>query len=410
MKSLPAVLTLLFLQQAASTHLETCECHEIKALMNTTIEQAITRLESNLKAENETSKVNAMIENTIIKLENKFNDAIKLKLNETDQLIKSLIQKRNETDQLIESKLSETGKLIKQIQSQLSYHHLLPPPVNPQETFSSSSPAASCKMIHDIYPDTPSGSYWIQNSTGSPIQVYCKMDADCSGYNGGWMRVAYIDMRNSSHQCPSGLTLQTRSSSPRRVCDLTTVNHYSCPAMSFPVHGLRYHHVYGRVIAYQNGWPLAFHFNSYNSIDQAYVYGVSLTHGQNSRKHIWTFAGAADETTGYPSYKCPCINQNISPSSMNIPSFIGNDFFCDTALHNYFGNYGSALFPNDPLWDGQGCGTDNTCCSVSNLCTNSPPWFIKHLPSATTDNVELRFCRPGTDGSTPIEVVEIYVQ
>ena len=28
------------------------------------------------------------------------------------------------------------------------------------------------------------------------------MDANCIDYTGGWMRVAYIDMRNSSHQCP----------------------------------------------------------------------------------------------------------------------------------------------------------------------------------------------------------------
>ena len=114
MEILPAVLILLFLQQAASTTLETCECHEIKVLIDTTIEQAISRIESNLKAKNETSNVNAMIENAIIKLESKFfNDAIKLKLNETNQLIKSL--NRNETDELIKSKLNETGKLLKKI-------------------------------------------------------------------------------------------------------------------------------------------------------------------------------------------------------------------------------------------------------------------------------------------------------
>ena len=224
------------------------------------------------------------------------------------------------------------------------------------------------------------------------------------------MRVAYIDMRNSSHQCPSGLNLLTRSSSPRRLCDRTNSSYYTCPSTSFSVHGLSYSHVYGRIIAYQNGYPIAFHYSSYHSIDQAYVYGMSLTYGQNPRKHIWTFAGAADETSSSPTFKCPCINRNISPSSMNIPSFIGNDYFCDTSLSSSYGNYGQALYPSDPLWDGQGCGSSNTCCSILNLCTNSPPWFIKHLPSATTDNVELRFSRPNTDGSTPIEIVELYVQ
>ena len=68
------------------------------------------------------------------------------------------------------------------------------------------------------------------------------------------------------------------------------------------------------------------------SIDQAYVFGVSLTHSQNPRKHIWIFAGAVDETLNNPTFKCPCINQNLSPSSMHIPSFIENDYFCDTTL------------------------------------------------------------------------------
>ena len=387
---LPAVLTLLFLQQAACNHIENCGCHEIKAIINATVRQAITRLEE--KAENDTSKVNAMIEDAIIRLESKFNDAIKPEFNETYE------------------RISNTDQLLKQIQGQLSYHLLQPPPANPRETFSRSSPAASCKFIHDVYSDAPSGYYWIKNSSGSPVQVYCKMDSDCTGYTGGWMRVAYIDMKNSSHQCPSGLTLLSRSSNPRRVCDRTSNSHYSCPSTNFSVHGLSYRHVYGRVIAYQNAYPLAFHFNSYNRIDQAYVFGVSLTHGQNPRKHIWTFAGAVDDTSNYPNYKCPCINRYISPSSISIPSFIGNDYFCDTTLSGYFGNYGATLFPNDPLWDGQGCGTSNTCCSVSNLCDNSPPWFIKHLPSSTTDNVEMRLCKPGNDGSTPIEVVELYVQ
>ena len=255
MKILPVVLTLLFLQQAACTHLETCDCHEIKALMNSTVK-------------NETSKVNAMIENAIIKLESIFNEAIKSKFNETNQLIKSLLDYNdsNVTDAIIESKLSETGKLLKQIQSQLSYHHLQPPPVNPQEAYTNSSPAASCKVIHNVYPDAPSGYYWIEDSTGSPVQVYCKMDANCTGYTGGWMRVAYIDMRNSSQQCPSGLSLRSQSSNPRRVCDWTSYRTYSCRTTNyFPVHGLQYRHVYGRVIAYQMSTPRAFYHSINNN-------------------------------------------------------------------------------------------------------------------------------------------------
>ena len=366
MKILSAVLTLLFLQQSACTHLETCECHEIKALVNATVEQAINRLEE------------------------KFNDEIS-KINNT--VLTSTIE-----------------KLLEPIQKQLNYH--LPPPPPPQEAFTESNPAASCKAIYDAYSDARSDDYWIKTSSGSPVRMYCKMDAKCNGYTGGWMRVAHIDMRNSSHQCPSGLSLQTRGSNPRRVCDRTTISFDSCASNNFTVHGLRYRHVYGRIIGYQNAYPLAFHYSQYNNIDHAYVFGVSLTHSQNPRKHIWTFAGAADETTGDTTFKCPCTNRYLSPSSISVPSFIGNDYFCDTSLSNSYNSYIRDFYPSDPLWDGQGCGSNNVCCSVTNLCNNSPPWFIKHLSSFTTDNIEMRVCRPGgsSDGSTPIEIVELYVQ
>jgi lipocalin len=269
--------------------------------------------------------VNATVEEAISRLENKFS----VQISNSDLM-------------------ATVEKLLKPIQRQLDYH--LPPPLPPQEVFTEANPAKSCKAIYDEYSNAESGYYWIKASTGSAVNVYCKMDANCTGYTGGWMRVAHIDMRNSSHQCPSGFTTLTRSSNPRRVCDTTGYNRFSCPNTSFSVHGLSYRHVYGKISAYQNGYSIAFHY-SYNSIDQAYVYGVSLTHGRNPRKHIWTFAGAADETTGRPDLKCPCINRHMSTSGISIPSFIGNDYFydIDTSLSNSYSSYGRGLYPNDPL-------------------------------------------------------------
>ena len=129
-----------------------------------------------------------------------------------------------------------------------------------------------------------SGYYWI----GDAIRVYCNMSLTCGDVTGGWMRVANVDMTNTSQNCPSGLSL---ISSPKRVCDFTSTG---CVSTEFDVHGVQYSHVCGRVIAYQNRVPLAFHYQS-RGIDADYVYGVSLTHGQNPREHIWTFAGASDE-------------------------------------------------------------------------------------------------------------------
>ena len=384
-----SLLALLFLQEAASTHLETCDCDEIRALVNASIEQAIARLE------------------------NKFTQEIKLaiaKNNKTETATYTLLEKGllNMKEQLFDIELNLTStmeRLAKPIQVQLNYH--LPPPPDGSEN----NPAESCKSVYDADPESPSGYYWIKaSSDSSAVRVYCKMDASCGNMTGGWMRVAHIDMTNSSHQCPSGLNLTTRSSAPRRVCDLTRTSYYSCPSNKYSTHGVSYSHVYGRIKAYQNGYPRAFHYSSYHYIDQAYVFGVSLTHGQSPRKHIWTFAGAVDKTSSNPTYKCPCINRYISLSSVNIPSFIGNDYFCDASLSRTYTLYTKRFYPGDPLWDGQGCGSSNTCCSVANLCTNSPPWFIKHLSSSTTDDVEMRMCKPSTDGSTPIEVVELYVQ
>ena len=114
-------------------------------------------------------------------------------------------------------------------------------------------------------------------------------------------------------------------------------------------------------------------FCSYHSIDQAYVYGVSLTHGQNPRKHIWTFAGAVDETSRDPTFMCPCINQHImSTSTIRIPSFIGSDYFCDTSLSNHYTNYNKVFYPNNPLWDGSGCGAIAIHAALFQICICAP--------------------------------------
>ncbi len=231
------------------------------------------------------------------------------------------------------------------------------------------------------------------------------MTRTCGNLTGGWMRVANIDMTNTSQQCPSGFTL---TSSPKRVCGITS---NVCASTSFSVHQTDYSHVCGRIIGYQYRLPAAFLYahiyTLYDDIDRRYVYGVSLTHGQNPRKHIWTFAGATDETTSDRRYKCPCINTNISPPP-SIPSFVGRDYFCDTAQVTHY-NSSPILYPSDPLWDGEGCGLTNTCCSDPEASVH-PPWFIKDLPSPTSEDVEMRLCRGDSSGSTPIELVELYVQ
>ena len=361
------MLVLALLQGTLATHLETCQCDQVRQLVNSTVQEAVTGLENRLSL-----------------------------------LIHSAVNKINTTDnsalENLENRLTDTmERLLTPIQQQLDYH--LPQPR--QQENSPDHPATSCQDAFEKYRNAPSGYYWISRSgSASPVRVYCSMSLTCGNQTGVWMRVANIDMRNNSHTCPSGLSL---ISSPKRLCDITSSG---CVSNSFSVQDVQYSHVCGKIIGYQNRIPYAFRYFS-RGFNRDCVYGVSLTHGQSPRKHIWTFAGAPDETTvdSY-SHKCPCINPALDPRvSFLIPSFVGNDYFCDTALSVYYITVPRALQPSDPPWDGKGCGPTSTCCSF-----NTPPWFVKDLLSPTTDDVEMRVCRPAGEGSTPIEIVELYVQ
>ena len=369
------LLALSLVREGTSTHLETCECHEIREMVNNSVQQAVARLEDSF----------GIMINTAISNINTTNDTA---LSDLESRLTSTIQ-----------------GLLKPIQTQLDYH--LPPSPSttsappPTKGKTADDPATSCKDTNNAL----SGYYWI-GEIGSAVRVYCNMSLTCGDLTGGWMRVANIDMTDTSQNCPSGLSLTT---SPKRVCDIPSTG---CVSNDFDVHGAQYSHICGRVIGYQKGDNDAFFYYS-SGIDGSYVYGVSLTHGQSPRQHIWTFAGVLDETStsGYYRWKCPCVNPNLDPR-LTLPSYIGNDYFCDTAFEtrwNTVPNYQS-IQVSDPLWDGEGCGPTNTCCYNPEREVN-PPWFVKTLSSPTSDDIEMRLCRPDSDiGSTPIEIVELYVQ
>ena len=100
-------------------------------------------------------------------------------------------------------------------------------------------------------------------------------------------------------------------------------------------------------------------------------------------------------------YNCPCV------SGVTVPSFVGEDYFCETGNDNSGNNVG-IFFVDDPIWDGQDCGTSNTCeCTL-----NNPPWFCKQLPQVTTDDIEVRICgeEPRSNEDTPVELIELYVR
>ena len=63
-------------------------------------------------------------------------------------------------------------------------------------------------------------------------------------------------------------------------------------------------------------------------------------------------------------------------------------------------------YPVDPLWDGDGCPTGNTCCEPPNL-----PWFNRIIDPPSTADIELRLCRDetATNEDLSVELFELFV-
>ena len=257
------------------------------------------------------------------------------------------------------------------------------------------NPAASCKDTAQV-----SGYYWIGNSSVHARRTYCDMTRRCCNSMGGWMRVVEFNMTNPTQNCPQGFRTIT---SPRRLCGRQSG--LGCTSTTFPVHGVKYQKVCGRVIGYQDESPNAFapyYRNRAITIDGTYIDGVSITHGRHPRKHVWSFAAALDETRAN-HYVCPCTKTDATFTG-TVPPFVGQDYFCDTGSRS---QYHDRIYSQDPLWDGSGCGSTSSCCRF-----NSPPWFCKQLPQPTTDDIELRLCgdQDPTNEDALIELVELYVQ
>ena len=131
------------------------------------------------------------------------------------------------------------------------------PPVAMCPGWSADRPATSCRSILDCNPSSPSGYYWITNGTQHYV-MYCYMEGDKCGVR-GVMRVAHIDMRNTSVNCPAPLT-QYQLDSGERVCGSTNSAYRSCDSVIFLTHHLSYQHVCGKAAGFSYHHPCAFYF------------------------------------------------------------------------------------------------------------------------------------------------------
>ena len=218
----------------------------------------------------------------------------------------------------------------------------------------------------------------------------------CGGST-GWRRVAYLNMSDPSQQCPS---VWQEITTPHRVCGRRSTR-ASCEGLTYSTGSEQYDQVCGRIIGYQLSTPDAFRGSS-RSIDSNYLDGVSVTYG-SPRQHIWSFAGGLFEERSADS--CPCVTG--STNGNHIPSFVGQNYFCETGITQW-DRRTHVFWPNgDPLWDGQGCGPTSSCCTF-----NSPPWFNVTLSSLTSDNIEVRICNRSTiqTSDTSIQLLELYVK
>ena len=185
-----------------------------------------------------------------------------------------------------------------------------------------------------------------------------------------------------------------------------TTTPLSCDSTTFSTNG-SYSRVCGHISAFQYGQTDAFqeHNNFRNlQLHQAYLSGVSLTHGDGeapTRNHIWSFAAGRTEDQNFVIRRRRCLCDNGRPS----PDFVGEDYFCESGLS--VGVVSNELHSGDPLWDGEGCIDSSTCCSL-----NNPPYFTKQLSGPTSDDIEARLCCSEEDDDEDIAVilVELYVQ
>ena len=258
----------------------------------------------------------------------------------------------------------------------------------------------SYQEILYCFPSAPSGYHEILVPNGSLVQVYCDMEGTNCGGQGGWMRVAHVNMSQDGASCPQELTQKNMSG-----LTLCGQNAAGCEGTLFSAQVLSYSRVCGQLRGYQFSTTNAFDpslIGNNNTLNESYVDGASITYDTAVPKHIWTYAtGHSLGVHGCRYCTCPCNNG----ATAQVPPFVGTDYYCETGNNAASEPFG--FYPNDPLWDGQQCdGVEAPCCTHPNM-----PWFIKTLGETTTEDIQLRLCidQPPTNEETLLQLIELYV-
>ena len=197
----------------------------------------------------------------------------------------------------------------------------------------------------------------------------------------GWIQIVNVTYSDPGVSCPGAWATTTYGAvdgCARSAVSVNTINSHI-----FPVNGITYNQVCGRIDAFAFSTPVAFD-TGVTDIEMNYVDGVSLTHGvAGSRDHIWTFAASAVEnpTVGVAAQlppQCPCDGGTTQPS------FVGQNYFCESGAGAVDISTVTMVFQGaDRLWDGMDCTVD-ACCTRAN-----PPYFRSYLASTTSDGTTM---------------------
>ena len=212
------------------------------------------------------------------------------------------------------------------------------------------------------------------------------------------MRVAHLNMTDTSSQCPVGFRVETANNT--RFC-IRNTSSAGCGSMLFEPFGLTYSQVCGYVRGYSFETVDAFadsHRGSCNPpLSGNYVDGVSISYGNPPAHHLWTYAAGVAEQHYY--YSCPCT------SGSRAPPYVGSDYYCEAGALN---NPPSPWHTSDPLWDGMQCGgVEGPCCDHPGL-----PWFNKNTSTPTTVTINVRICldEDTSNENLGVERLEVFVK
>ena len=268
------------------------------------------------------------------------------------------------------------------------------------------NPTDSCSDVIKENSLSSDGWYWVRDTSGynlPPRQMMCFLHGHDKCGDGVWMRIAYFDTNQPLAECPDPLMRLVVGGNS--YCLRQTAN--GCDSVFFDVLGRNYSEVCGMIVAKQYGHINAFaDAPSAATVDDTYAEGILITRG-SPRQHVWTYtvADVANPPVGYTNPdKCPCIGHASAPQP---PSFVGNDYYCDSA-NDAAGDAVANQLYNKTLWNSEG-----PMCSVSATCCENPdqPWFKKKLDAPVNDNIELRWC--GNNDlieATATERVELYIR